>query len=106
MRVLLDECLPRKLKSELTEHEVRTAQEQGWSGLKNGALLQVASGHFDVLLTVDRNIAFQQNFQGLRIAVVAMVAKSNRFRDLRPMMAQVRLALPKAKRGEVLRVGG
>jgi len=106
MRVLLDECLPRKLKSELTEHEVRTAQEQGWAGLKNGALLQVASGHFDVLLTVDRNIAFQQNLQGLRIAVVAIVAKSNRFRDLRPMMAQVRLALPKAKAGEILRVGG
>ena len=78
----------------------------GLARLKNGALLQVASGHFDVLLTVDRNIAFQQNLQGLRIAVVAMVAKSNRFRDLRPMMAQVRLALPKAKRGEVLRVGG
>lgn len=50
MRVLLAECLPRKLKSELTEHEVRTGQEQGWAGLKNGALLQVASGHFDVLL--------------------------------------------------------
>lgn len=61
MRVLLDECLPRKLKQELGGHEVRTAQEEGWAGLKNGALLQAAAGRFDVLLTVDRNIAFQQN---------------------------------------------
>src|SRR5262245_35400574 len=106
MRVLLDECLPRKLKSELAEHEVRTTQEQGWTGLKNGELLRVASASFDVLLTVDRNIAFQQNLKGLRIAVVAMVAKSNRYRDLRPMMAQVRDALPGVKPGEVVRVGG
>ena len=106
MRVLLDECLPRKLKSELAEHEVRTAQEQGWAGLKNGDLLRVANASFDVLLTVDRNIAFQQTLKGLSIAVVAMVAKSNRYRDLRPMLAQVRDALPKAKPGEAIRVGG
>jgi len=87
MRVLLDECLPRKLKSDLAEHEVRTAQEEGWAGWKNGDLLQAASGRFDVFLTVDRNIAFQQNLQGLRIAVVAMVAKSNRLRDVRPLVA-------------------
>ena len=106
MRVLLDECLPRKLKSDLAEHEVGTAQEQGWAGWKNGALLQAADGRFDVFLTVDRNIPFQQNLQGLRIAVIAMVAKSNRFKDLRPLMAQVRQALLKAKAGAVLRVGG
>jgi len=106
MRVLLDECLPRKLKSDLAEHEVRTAQEEGWAGWKNGALLQAASGRFDVFLTVDRNIAFQQNLQGLRIAVVAMVAKSNRLRDLRPLLALVRQALPRAQPGAVLKVGG
>jgi hypothetical protein len=106
MRVLLDECLPRKLTSELTEHEVRTAQEQGWAGLKNGELLRVASGSFDVLLTVDRNLAFQQNLKGLGIAVIAMFAKSNRFRDLRPLMSQVRDAVGRAKPGAVIRVGG
>ena len=106
MRVLLDECLPRKLKSELTEHEVRTAQKEGWAGLKNGALLQIASGRFDVLLTVDRSITFQQNLEGLRIGIVAMIAKSNRFRDLRPLMVHVRQALTRSKPGEVLRVSG
>ena len=105
MRVLLDECLPRNLKSELAEHEVRTAQEQGWAGWKNGALLEAASGPFDVFLTVDRNIAFQQNLQGLRIGVVAMVAKSNRLKDLRPLMAQVRQALSRVQPGVVLKVG-
>jgi|SRR5712675_1456392 len=106
MRVLLDECLPRRLKQELGGHEVRTAQEEGWAGLKNGALLQSAAGQFDVLLTVDRNIAFQQNLKGLRIAIIAMVATSNRLRDLRPLMGEVRQALSHVKPGEVRRVGG
>jgi hypothetical protein len=106
MRVLLDECLPRKLKQELGGHDVRTAQEEGWAGLKNGALLQAAAGRFDVLLTVDRNIAFQQNLQGLRIAIIAMVATSNRLRDLRPLMGEVRQVLSQVKPGEIRRVGG
>jgi uncharacterized protein DUF5615 len=106
MRVLLDECLPRKLKLELAEHEVRTAQEEGWAGWKNGALLRAANERFDVFLTVDRNVAFQQNLQGLRVAVIAILAKSNRLRDLRPLMAQVRKALSQARPGAVLKVGG
>ena len=106
MRVLLDECLPRKLKTDLAGHEVRTAQEEGWAGLKNGELLQVASTRFDVLLTVDRNLAFQQNLAGVRIAVLAMVAKGNRLADLRPLVPQVLSALTRAKPGEVIRVGG
>ena len=82
MRVLLDECLPRRLKADLIDHEVRTVQKEGWAGLKNGDLLRVAAGRFEVLLTVDRNIAFQQNLSELSIAVVAIVARSNRLNDL------------------------
>jgi hypothetical protein len=106
MRVLLDECLPRRLKVDLPDHEVRTAQEEGWTGLKNGALLRAAAGRFDVLLTVDRSIAFQQNLRGLSIGVLAMVVPSNRLVDIRPLMAQVRQALSKVRAGQVLRVGG
>ena len=106
MRVLLDECLPRRLKAELSDHEVRTAQEVGWAGLKNGELLRVAAGQFDVLLTVDRNIAYQQNLRSLAIGVLAMVVPSNRLVDIRPLMAQVRRELPKVRAGQVLRVGG
>jgi hypothetical protein len=107
MRVLLDECLPRKLKFDLRGHEVHTAQDQGWAGLKNGALLQMASrSGFDVFLAADRNIQFQQNLTDVNIAIVAMVAGSNRLRDLRPIMAQVREALTRARPGTVTRVGG
>ena len=106
MRVLLDECIPRRLKADLPDHEVRTAQEEGWSGMKNGALLQVAAHKFDVSLTVDRNISFQQNLLGLKIGILAMMAPSNRLVDLRPLMTQVRQALPKVRAGQVLRVGG
>jgi uncharacterized protein DUF5615 len=106
MRVLLDECLPRRLKAELSEHEVRTAQEEGWAGLKNGELLRVATGRFDVLLTVDRSIAFQQNLRGLTIGVLAMRVASNRLVDIRPLMPQVRQALLKVRAGQVVRVGG
>ena len=106
MRVLLDECLPRRLKIDLAEHEVRTAQEEGWAGLKNGALLQAAAGRFDVLLTVDRNVEFQQNLRGLSIGVLAMAVPSNRLIDIRPLMAQVRRSLSKVRPGQVLRLGG
>ena len=105
MRIVLDECLPRKLKAELKHYYVRTAQEQGWAGLRNGDLLQVASSRFDVFLTVDRSIAFQQTLKAFEIAVVMMVAKSNRLRDLLPLMKQVREVLPLATPGGVIRVG-
>jgi len=106
MRVLLDECLPRRLRADLRDHEVRTVQEEGWASLKNGELLRVAAERFDVFLTVDRSIAFQQNLRGLKIAILAMVVTSNRFVDIRPLMPQVRAALPKVRAGEVTRVGG
>jgi predicted nuclease of predicted toxin-antitoxin system len=56
MRVLLDECLPERLKHELPEHQVRTVREAGLAGKKNGALLEFASTQFDVLVTIDRNL--------------------------------------------------
>jgi predicted nuclease of predicted toxin-antitoxin system len=105
MRVLLDECLPRRLKADLPEHEVLTAQETGWAGMKNGELLRAASGRFDVFLTVDRKIVFQQNVKSLKIAVIVMVARSNRLVDLRPLIAQVREALQEVRAGEVITVG-
>jgi predicted nuclease of predicted toxin-antitoxin system len=83
MRILLDESLPRKLASELPGHETQTVQKRGGSGLKNGQLLQVASREFQVLLTGDRNLEFQQNVDALQIAVVVLVAVNNRIETLR-----------------------
>jgi hypothetical protein len=105
MRIVLDECLPRQLKGELAGHHVRTAQDQGWAGLRNGDLLQAASIDFDVFLTVDRNIGFQQNVNDFAIAVIVMVAEGNRLRDLRPLMKEVRDALSRATPGRLIRVG-
>ena len=106
MRVLLDECVPRALRRELAGHEVKTVGEAGWPGVKNGALLQLAAREFDVLLTVDRNLEYQQNFSGLKLAVVVIEAPSNDVAVLRPLMPAVREAISKAQPGVVTRVHG
>jgi hypothetical protein len=106
MRVLLDECVPRGLCAELPGHEVETVAEAGWAGVKNGALLQLAETRFDVLLTVDRKLEYQQNFSGLTIAVIVVESPSNDIAVLRPLMSAVREALPNAKPGTVTHVRG
>jgi hypothetical protein len=70
MRVLLDECVPKRRRAELTGHAVRTVAEMGWSGIKNGQLLQRAATEFDCFLTVDRNLQFQQRIDALPLAVL------------------------------------
>jgi hypothetical protein len=93
MRVLLDECVPKRLRAELTAHAVRTVAEMGWSGVKNGQLLQKAASDFDCFLTVDRNLQFQQRIDALPLAVLVIQAVDNRIDTLRPLMAAVRDAL-------------
>jgi hypothetical protein len=106
MRVLLDECFPRALRVELPGHEVTTVAEAGWAGVKNGTLLQLAATWFEVRLTVDRNLEYQQNYSSLTIAVIVVDAPSNDVEILRPLMPKVREALPKAKPGVVTHVHG
>lgn len=106
MRVLRDECFPRTLRTELPGHEVTTVAEAGWAGVKNGALLQLAATRFEVLLTVDRNLEYQQNYSGLTIAVIVVDAPSNDVEVLRPLMPKVLEALPMAKPGFVTHVHG
>jgi len=89
MRVLLDECVPRGLREQLPGHDVKTVAESGWTGVKNGELLRLAAQRFDVLLTVDRNLEYQQNFLGAAIAVIVMHAPSNDIAALQPLMPQV-----------------
>jgi len=107
VRVLLDEQLPRRLALELTGHEVRTVQQQGWMGLTNGELLRLAAGHrFDVFLTADQNLQFQQNLARSGVGVVILVARSNKIDDLLPLVPGALIALVRIQAGEVLRVGG
>jgi hypothetical protein len=106
MRLLLDECVPKRLKQELHGHETKTVQDMGWAGVKNGALLRLADGQFDALLTVDQGIEYQQNLSGLRISVVIMMAPSNDVDDLHPLLPAVEEALAGLRPGEIMRVGG
>ena len=106
MRLLLDECVPKRLKRELLGHEVQTVQDMGWAGIKNGVLLKLADGQFDALLTVDQGIEYQQNLSGLKISVVVMLAASNDVDDLRPLLPSVEQALASLPTGETMRVGG
>jgi len=106
MRVLLDECVPKRLRAELTAHAVRTVAEMGWSGIKNGQLLQRAAADFDCFLTVDRNLQFQQRIDTLPLAVLVVQAPDNRLETLRPVMADVREALGSIGPHELKVVGG
>ena len=105
MRILLDESLPRPLGLVLIGHDVSTVRDESWTSLTNGALLRQAAATFDVLLTADRNIEFQQNLATLSIAVVILVAESNRLESLEPLVPNVLEALKTLKPKSLIRVG-
>ena len=89
MRILLDEDLPRRLGALLIEHEAATVQRSGWAGIKNGKLLALAATRFDVFLTMDQNIEFQQNLFTLPIAILVIEAISNRIEHLKPLVPKI-----------------
>ena len=105
MRLLIDECLPRALKRPLQEHTVRTVQEMGWSGKKNGELLSLAETEFDALLTMDQGFEHQQNLSRRRIAILLLVARSNQIEDLAPIVPAALKALGVIGPGQVVRIG-
>ncbi len=105
MNVLLDECIPRKLKHELKGHSVSTVTELGWSGKENGELLRLAEKKFDVFVTVDQNLSYQQNVSKFKIAVIMLMAKDNDIATLRPLLPKVRQTLNSLEAGRVFRVG-
>ena len=94
MRILLDENLDWRLRRELSGHVVDSVPLIGWAGLKNGELLALANAQYDVFITMDANLSFQQHLAGLRIAVVVLKAGSNRLADTRPLMPKVLELLP------------
>ena len=105
MRILLDECLPKKLKAPLTGHDVHTVPEMGWSGKTNGELLKLMlPANFEVLLTVDQNLRHQQNLRTVNIAVIVLVAPSNKTADLLPLMPSVLTALGTIKPGDLVEI--
>jgi predicted nuclease of predicted toxin-antitoxin system len=101
MKVLLDECLPKKLKRDIEADFVQTVPEAGWASKKNGELLRLAEVDFDVLLTNDQNIEHQQNLKNFNLAFVVLVAPTNDIADLQLLMPAANKALKIIRAGEV-----
>ena len=105
MRILIDECLNWRLGRALTGHYAVSAQKMGWSGVKNGKLLALAvENGFDVFLTGDRNLTFQQNVTQSPIAVVVLESEGIQLHHTLPLMPQVLALLPTLKPGQVVKV--
>ena len=106
MRVLIDECLNWRLGRALTGHFFASVAKMGWSGVQNGRLLALAEQNaFDVLLTADRNLNFQQNMPQCRIAIVVLEADGVQLHETLPLMPKVLAVLPTLQPGQVVRVG-
>ena len=100
MKLLLDENLPKRLKKDLTDHQVFTVRDKSWNGLKNGELLgKMISDGFNALLTFDKNLEHQQNFQTYPIAVIVLVAESNQYETVKPLVPKLQEALDNLKIG-------
>ncbi len=105
MKVLLDECLPKRLKHELPGHDVTRVQEMGWAGIKNGALIRlIQSVDFEVFVRIDGNLEYQQNLRAINFAIIVLGASDNTFDTLRPLMAEVMEALKMIKVTEIVHI--
>jgi hypothetical protein len=104
VRVLLDECVDRRLAREVSGHQVQTVPRMGWAGKRNGELLSLAAGQFDVFVTVDRNLPTQHNLSQYDLAIIVLVARSNRLADLQTLIPQLLAILNTAKSGEAVEI--
>jgi uncharacterized protein DUF5615 len=101
MRIFLDECIDWRLGRDLVGHEIKTARQMGWTTIKNGELLTLAAESFDAFVTVDRNLAFQQNVTSAAIAVIVLRAPTNRLADLKTLVPFLLSHLPNCRTGIV-----
>ncbi|HEV8661181.1 MAG TPA: hypothetical protein VGS96_21465 [Thermoanaerobaculia bacterium] len=105
MRILLDESVPRDLAADFAAHDVSTVRKERWIGLRNGVLLRAAAAAgFDVLITMDRSLPYQQNLRAIGIAVVVITRVRNHMRELRPLIPQIENALVLIRPGDVFEV--
>ncbi|WP_100902033.1 DUF5615 family PIN-like protein [Nostoc flagelliforme] len=89
MNILIDECIDRRLARQLSGHTVKTVPQMGWAGIPDGELLRLAEIEFDVFITVDRNLPFQQNLAVLDLAVLVLQAPSNRLADMSVLIPKI-----------------
>jgi len=101
MRILIDECVDWRLVRDLPGHDAKTVRQMGWTETVNGALLRLAEQNFDVFITTDKNLSFQQNVRRFKIGVVVLRARSARLRHLRELVPSLLRILPEVRHGEV-----
>lgn len=105
MRVLLDESLPRQLARELAGYEVHTVRQEGWQGMKNGEVIRQARGAgFNVFITADQNLEYQQNLANSEIGIIVLAGSSNRIEDLLPLIESISQTLNTIQVGQVVRI--
>ena len=106
MRLLLDEQLPRQLARRLTGHWVRTVRQRGWTGVRNGELLlRAAADGFEVFVTGDRNLSYQQNLSDSSLRIIVLIGRSAKLEDLLPLVPSLLLAIGETRPGEIRQVG-
>lgn len=106
MQLLLDECVPRLLGPAIGGHEVSHVADHGWQGVRNGRLLELmAASSFADLVTVDKNLSFQQKVSSTGLFIVVLVAKTDRRKELLPLVPQLLCVLAFVQPGQVVRVG-
>ena len=107
MKILIDECLPAELKAHVIalDHECQTVRQAGFGAKKNGELLTLAEGRWDILLTSDRNIKYQQNMAGRSVSILILCVKTNRMKDVLPLMPACAQAFLSIQPGQVVEVG-
>lgn len=102
--VLFDEDVPRQLRLDLLAFAIRTVQECGWSSVKNGQLLRTAETEFDVLVTADKNLQYQQHIPKFNIGVVVLALRDVRLPSLRSRLAEIEAAITSVQPGAVIRI--
>jgi predicted nuclease of predicted toxin-antitoxin system len=107
MRVLIDECIDERFRNSLPEHDCQTVRYAGLAGLKNGELLVAAeTAKFDVFLTVDQGIEYQQNLTGRNIAIIIFRTKSNHLKNLLPHVRACLAYIESIQPGQIVRIEG
>ncbi len=101
MRVLLDECVDWRFARDIIGHDVRTVRQEGWTGFKNGELLKLATSRFDVFVTLDGNLPYQQRIDRTQIAIVILKARTSRLPDVRLLAPGLLAALPQMVPGTI-----
>jgi predicted nuclease of predicted toxin-antitoxin system len=104
-RILLDECVPAKLRREIPGHEVRAVREYGWASKLNGDLIRAANAEFDVFVTVDRNLIHQQNLSNVKLAIVVLIAYRTNVKELRRLIPELLDLLMTIQPGQVVQIG-